>query len=80
MALHVRVPRRHSHHHQYLPPVVEGVHSPPEITPRQVVCRDRECTPRPDLPVVPPGLRSVVADFMGKSGGSEGGLSGPLIG
>jgi hypothetical protein len=38
------------------------------------------CTPRPDLPVVPPGLRSVVADFMGKSGGSEGGLSVPLIG
>jgi hypothetical protein len=52
----------------------------PEITPRQVVCRDRECIPRPDLPVVPPGLRSVVADFMGKSGGSEGGLSVPLIG
>jgi hypothetical protein len=38
------------------------------------------CTPRPDLPAVPPGLRSVVADFMGKSGGSEGGLSVPLIG
>ncbi|KAH0814763.1 hypothetical protein GEV33_008029 [Tenebrio molitor] len=52
------------------------VHSPPEITPRQVVCRDRECIPRPDLPVVPPGLRSVVADFMGKSGGSEGGVGG----
>ncbi|KAH0812569.1 hypothetical protein GEV33_010222 [Tenebrio molitor] len=34
------------------------------------------CTPRPDLPVVPPGLRSVVADFMGKSGGSEGGVGG----
>jgi hypothetical protein len=33
--------------------VVGGVHSPPEITPRQEVCRDRECTPRPDLPVVP---------------------------
>jgi hypothetical protein len=60
--------------------VVEGVHSPPEITPRQVVCRDRECTPRPDLPVVPPGLRSVIADFIGKSGGSEEGLSAPLIG
>jgi hypothetical protein len=38
------------------------------------------CTPRPDLLVVPPGLRLVVADFMGKSGGSEGGLSVPLIG
>jgi hypothetical protein len=59
---------------------IEGVHSPPESTPRQEVCRDHECTPRPDLPVVPPGLRSVVADFMSKSGDSGGGLSVPLIG
>jgi hypothetical protein len=59
---------------------VEGLHSPPEITPRQELCRNREWTPRPELPVVPPGLRSVVANFMGKSGGSEGGLSVPLIG
>jgi hypothetical protein len=60
--------------------VAEAVHSPPEITPRQVVCPDREWTSHPDLLVVPPGLRFVVANFMSKSGVLEGGLSAPLIG
>jgi hypothetical protein len=44
------------------------------------VSGDHEWATRPDLLVVPPGLRFVVENIMGKSDSSEGGLSAPLIG
>jgi hypothetical protein len=57
--------------HCILHQVAEGVHLPPEITPRQVVCRDRMVYTPPRPPRGATGSTFIVANFMGKSGGSD---------